>query len=146
VVEQRVILNNPIWPIKIEEQHGRFYHLNSIGMYSNDSHILLFRFLHSFTTLDINYTVAATAFWAIETVYQESFSFCIEGDHKTPADLLGTCQRWGNSDFGQYCKSLQQITDMCLRKAPVDVVRKAEEVFVNILKHEIEFWNMSSSE
>ncbi|KAJ1699261.1 hypothetical protein LUZ63_007773 [Rhynchospora breviuscula] len=104
------------------------------------------RFLQSFTTLDINYTVAATAFWAIETVYQESFSFCIEGDHKTPTELLGTCQRWGNSDFGQYCKSLQQIADRCLKKAPADVVRMAEEVFVSVLEHEIEFWNMSSSE
>ncbi|KAJ4793325.1 Bifunctional TENA2 protein [Rhynchospora pubera] len=100
----------------------------------------------SFTTLDINYTVAATAFWAIETVYQESFSFCIEGDHKTPTELLGTCQRWGNSDFGQYCKSLQQIADRCIKKATADVVREAEEVFVSVLKYEIEFWNMSSSE
>ncbi|XP_078160544.1 heme oxygenase-like, multi-helical [Carex rostrata] len=104
------------------------------------------RFLHSFTTPDINYTVAVTAFWAIETVYQESFSFCVEGDHKTPTELLGACQRWGNSDFGQYCKSLQQIADRRLKEAPIDVFRKAEEVFISVLEHEIEFWNMSSNE
>jgi thiaminase len=48
--------------------------------------------------------------------------------------------------FGLYCKSLQKITDRCLKKASAVVVRKADEVFVNVLKNKIEFWNISSTE
>ncbi|KAJ3683050.1 hypothetical protein LUZ60_013277 [Juncus effusus] len=101
------------------------------------------KFLHGFTDTKEDYTVALTTFWAIETVYQESFSFCIGEDHNTPNELLDTCQRWGNSDFGQYCKSLQRIADRCLRKASVNVVQKAEDVFLRVLEHEIQFWNIA---
>ncbi|OAY69757.1 Bifunctional TENA2 protein [Ananas comosus] len=104
------------------------------------------RFLESFSSAEIDYTVAITTFWAIETVYQDSFSFCIQSGSKTPKELLGTCQRWGSDEFKQYCQSLQKIVDRCLEKAPIDVVEKAEEAFVRVLEHEFDFWNMSSSE
>ncbi|KAF7042381.1 hypothetical protein CFC21_052011 [Triticum aestivum] len=103
------------------------------------------RFLQSLDDPEISYTVAITTFWIIETVYQDSFAFCIEEGNKTPAELLGTCQRWGSPEFKQYCQSLQRIADRCLANAPPDVVKSAEEAFLRVLKLEIGFWDMSSS-
>lgn len=104
------------------------------------------RLLQSFMLPEIDYAVAITAFWAIETVYQESFSLCLGSGSKTPAELMETCHRWGNAHFKEYCRSLQMIADRCLEKAPDDVLRKAEVAFVSILEHEVGFWNMSSGE
>ncbi|XP_077219193.1 heme oxygenase-like, multi-helical isoform X2 [Tasmannia lanceolata] len=101
------------------------------------------RFLESFLSPEVDYTVAMTAFWAIEAVYQESFSLCLKDGSNTPTELMETCQRWGNEGFKQYCLSLQRIVDRRLKKATEEVCRKAEEAFVRVLEHEIEFWNMS---
>uniref|UniRef100_A0A2N9IBZ2 Thiaminase-2/PQQC domain-containing protein n=1 Tax=Fagus sylvatica TaxID=28930 RepID=A0A2N9IBZ2_FAGSY len=57
------------------------------------------RFLESLMSPDVEYTVAITAFWAIEAVYQASFALCLEDGSKTPAELRETCQRWGNDGF-----------------------------------------------
>ncbi|GFP85262.1 seed maturation protein pm36 [Phtheirospermum japonicum] len=101
------------------------------------------RFLESLTGPDVDYTNSITAFWAIETVYQQSFAHCLEEDSKTPDDLKQTCQRWGNDGFGQYCLALKCIADRQLEKASDDVVAKAEVNLVRILEHEVQFWNMS---
>lgn len=103
------------------------------------------RFLRSLTEPEISYAVAVTTFWTIETVYQDSFGFCIQDGNKTPPELLGTCQRWGSAGFRQYCQSLQSIVDRCLANAPADAVQSAEEAFVRVLELEIGFWDMSSS-
>ncbi|PWZ05456.1 Bifunctional TENA2 protein [Zea mays] len=103
------------------------------------------RFLRSLTEPEISYAVAVTTFWTIETVYQDSFGFCIQDGNKTPPVLLGTCQRWGSAGFRQYCQSLQSIVDRCLANAPADAVQSAEEAFVRVLELEIGFWDMSSS-
>lgn len=92
---------------------------------------------------DVNYTVAITAFWAIEAVYQQSFAYCLEDDAKTPSELREACERWGNEDFGKYCDSLQNIADRCLLKATTDVQVKAEAALLQVLELEVEFWNMS---
>nr|XP_010910448.1 bifunctional TENA2 protein [Elaeis guineensis] len=104
------------------------------------------RLLQSLMLPEIDYAVVITVFWAIETVYQDSFSLCLESGSNTPAELMETCKRWGNALFREYCCSLQKIADRCLEKAPGDVVRKAEEAFISVLEHEIGFWNMSSGE
>ncbi|KAG1371351.1 bifunctional TENA2 protein [Cocos nucifera] len=104
------------------------------------------RLLQSLMLPEIDYAVVITAFWAIETVYQDSFSLCLESGSKTPEELMETCKRWGNAHFKEYCCSLQKIADRCLEKAPGDVVRKAEEAFVSVLEHEIGFWSKSSGE
>lgn len=106
---------------------------------------LVVRFLRSLTEPEISYAVAVTTFWTIETVYQDSFGFCIQDGNKTPPELLGTCQRWGSAGFRQYCQSLQSIVDRCLANAPADAVQSAEEAFVRVLELEIGFWDMSSS-
>lgn len=92
---------------------------------------------------DIDYTVAITAFWAIEAVYQLSFAHCLESDAKTPSELRQACERWGNEGFGQYCDSLRNIANRCLSKASDDVLVKAEAMLLRVLELEVEFWNMS---
>lgn len=103
-------------------------------------------FLESLISPEVEYTVAVTAFWAIEAVYQESFAHCLQEGSKTREDLKETCERWGNDGFGQYCKSLQSIANRCLRKAPDDVISRAERVVLRVLELEVEFWNMSLEE
>ncbi|KAJ4956823.1 hypothetical protein NE237_013606 [Protea cynaroides] len=104
------------------------------------------RFLERLMGSEVGYTVAITAFWAIEAVYQESFSLCLQNGTRTPAELMETCQRWGNNEFGQYCQSLQKIVGRRLEKASEDILRKAEEAFVCVLNHEVGFWDMSCGE
>jgi thiaminase len=99
--------------------------------------------LESLKSPEVDYTVALTAFWAIEVVYQESFAHCIEEGSKTPPELKETCERWGNVGFGEYCKSLQKLVDQRLQKASNDELKKAEVMLLSIIEHEIEFWNMS---
>lgn len=106
-------------------------------------HMVCCRFLENLMSPDVDYAVAITTFWAIETVYQESFAHCLEDGSKTPPELQDTCQRWGNDDFGEYCRSLQEIADRYLEKASSDVLTEAEVTFLRVLEHEIEFWNMS---
>ncbi|CAN1281499.1 Probable bifunctional TENA-E protein [Linum perenne] len=102
------------------------------------------RFLEKLTSPEVEYAVAMTAFWAIEAVYQESFSYCLEDGNRVPPELKNACQRWGNPGFGDYCLSLQRIAHRCLEKAPDNVVSAAEVAFIAVLEHEIEFWNMSN--
>lgn len=104
------------------------------------------RFLQSLMLPETGYTTIIVAFWGIETVYQKCFSLCLEEGSNTPPELLETCQRWGNAEFGQYCYSLQKIATRCLERAPKDAVRKAEEAFLNVLEHEVNFWNMSTAD
>lgn len=104
------------------------------------------RFLESLMSPDVEYTVAITAFWAIEAVYQESFAHCLEDGSKTPEELKQACQRWGNDGFGEYCRSLRNISNRRLVKASDGIISKAELVFLQVLEHEVEFWNMSKGE
>ncbi|CAL0330198.1 unnamed protein product [Lupinus luteus] len=101
------------------------------------------RFLESLMSPEVEYTVAITAFWATEAVYQESFAHCLGEGSKTPPELKETCARWGNEGFGLYCQSLQRIADRCLRTASEEELKKAEVLFLSVLEHEVEFWNMS---
>ncbi|TXG71582.1 hypothetical protein EZV62_000161 [Acer yangbiense] len=101
------------------------------------------RFLESLMSSEVKYTVAITAFWAIEAVYQQSFAHCLEDGTNTPSDLQATCLRWGNDGFGQYCHSLKQIVNRRLAKASDDEIKKAEVALLDVLEHEVEFWNMS---
>ncbi|XP_004295090.1 PREDICTED: seed maturation protein PM36 [Fragaria vesca subsp. vesca] len=101
------------------------------------------RFLENLTSPEVEYTVAMTAYWAIEAVYQESFAHCLEEGFKTRPELQEVCHRWGNDGFGSYCSAIRSIADRLLLKASDDEVRKAEVTFLRVLEYEVEFWNMS---
>lgn len=100
---------------------------------------------------EVEYTVAITALWAIEAVYQESFAHCLEEGCNTPPELREACQRWGNEGFGQYCSTLRNIANRRLEKVAEDlldegydkVLKKAEVLFLRVLEYEVDFWNMS---
>ncbi|XP_014507970.1 probable bifunctional TENA-E protein isoform X2 [Vigna radiata var. radiata] len=99
--------------------------------------------LESLMSPDVEYTVAITAFWVIEVVYQESFAHCIGEGSKTPQELKETCERWGSEAFAKYCQSLQNIVNRRLQKASDEELKKAEHTFLNVLEYEVDFWNMS---
>ncbi|KOM33437.1 hypothetical protein LR48_Vigan01g299300 [Vigna angularis] len=99
--------------------------------------------LESLMSPDVEYTVAITAFWVIEVVYQESFAYCIGEGSKTPQELKETCERWGSEAFAKYCQSLQNIVNRRLQKASDEELKKAERMFLNVLEYEVDFWNMS---
>ncbi|KAL5065512.1 hypothetical protein RYX36_027249 [Vicia faba] len=101
------------------------------------------RLLESLMSSDVEYSVALTALWACGVVYQESLAYCIEEGSKTPLEWKKICEKWGTEGFGQYCQSLQKMVDRRLLKASDEEVKKAEVVFLRILEHEVEFWNMS---
>lgn len=133
------------WGVYISKTREKQFQLSQNYIYCQNVEYtcLLYRFLESLTSPEIEYTVAITAFWAIEAVYQESFAHCLEDGSNTADELKETCQRWGNDEFSQYCKALANIAERCLEKAPAEVVTKAEVVFLRVLEHEVEFWNMS---
>nr|AGM20687.1 PM36 [Populus tomentosa] len=101
------------------------------------------RFLESLMLPAVEYCVVFTALWAIETVYQESFSHCLEAGRKTPPELLAACKRWGREGFGEFCRSLKKIVNRCLEKAADEALKKAEVTFLHVLGLEIEFWDTS---
>ncbi|KAK6930266.1 Thiaminase-2/PQQC [Dillenia turbinata] len=103
-------------------------------------------FLESLMLPEVEYTVAITALWAIEAVYQDSFAYCLEDNSKTPQELKEACQRWGNESFGGYCQKLKKIADRRLEKAPESVLIEAEMTLLRVLEHEVEFWNMCNAE
>lgn len=103
-------------------------------------------FLENLMSPEVEFTVAITALWAIEAVYQESFAHCLADGCKTPTELKGVCERWGNDDFGGFCCLLKDIANRHLRKAPDDVLTKAEEAVHRVIVNEVEFWNMSHGE
>ncbi|GAV70866.1 TENA_THI-4 domain-containing protein [Cephalotus follicularis] len=102
------------------------------------------RFLESLMLPEVEFTISITAYWAIEVVYQDAFTHCLEDDAKTPPELQETCQRWGNDEFGQYCQSLKKIANRRLEKCSDDLLVKAEATFLRVLEHEVQFWNMSA--
>ncbi|XP_076945015.1 putative bifunctional TENA-E protein [Bidens hawaiensis] len=128
-----------------KEQAGKF-HVSLTSVVPQNANLKYCRFLESLTSSEIEYAVAITALWAIEAVYQESFAHCLEEGNKIPQELQETCERWGNDGFGAYCKSLRDIVDRCLQKSSPEVASKAEVVFLSVVEHEVEFWNMSRGE
>ncbi|KAD4384580.1 hypothetical protein R6Q59_011281 [Mikania micrantha] len=119
------------------------HHVSLTSVVPQNANINYCRFLESLMSSEIEYPVAITAFWAIESVYQQSFAHCLEEGNRVPQELKETCERWGNEGFGAYCDSLRGIVDLCLQKASAEVTAKAEVFFLSVVEHEVEFWNMS---
>ncbi|KAK9079547.1 hypothetical protein SSX86_001219 [Deinandra increscens subsp. villosa] len=122
------------------------YHVSLTSVVPQNANVTYCRFLESLTGQEIEYPVAITAFWAIESVYQQSFAHCLEEGGRVPQELQETCERWGNEGFGAYCNSLRDIVDRSLQKASAEVVSKAEVCFLSVVEHEVEFWNMSTGD
>ncbi|PWA44311.1 bifunctional TENA-E protein { [Artemisia annua] len=119
------------------------FHVSLTSVIPQNANVKYCSFLESLTSSEVENTVAISVFWAIEAVYQESFAHCLEDGNKIPQELQETCERWGNEGFGSHCKLLRDISDRCLQKASPEVIAQAEVFFHRVLKHEVEFWNMS---
>lgn len=92
---------------------------------------------------EVGYTGAMVALWTIEVVYQQSFAHCLEEGSMCQSELMDTCKRWGNEEFGKYCLTLRKIVDRRLMNATDTDLKNAEVVFLRVLDYEVEFWNMS---
>ncbi len=85
------------------------------------------------------YPVQATAFWAIEAVYNHAWQKA--SPMVTPYDEFA--RRWGSAEFGDYVERLRRQADEALGAAPGAERAKAEAEFLEVLKLERVFWQMA---
>ncbi|MFM7427719.1 MAG: TenA family transcriptional regulator [Elainella sp.] len=87
------------------------------------------------------YAVQATAFWAIELAYNQGWRQ--PGAMVPPYDEFAN--RWGNPEFTDYVKLLEQQADSALESASGAVQQQATEAFRRIAHLEKDFWQMAYS-
>ncbi len=85
------------------------------------------------------YPIQATAFWAMELAYNQAWQL----PGRMPVPYNEFANRWGNSDFTEYVKILEQQADEVLQTATNDIQQQAEEAFVKVAKFEHNFWQMA---
>ncbi|WP_346289957.1 TenA family transcriptional regulator [Sphaerothrix gracilis] len=88
---------------------------------------------------DYPYAVQATAFWAIELAYNQGW----QRHTPMPAPYAEFADRWGNPEFTQYVKLLEQQADEGLAEAPPGVQQQAEAAFSQVAQLEQAFWQMA---
>ncbi len=94
-------------------------------------------YMHSLA--DTPYPVQATALWAIELAYNQGWQL----PGVMPAPYNEFADRWGNPDFTEYVKLLEQQADEVLQPASENIQKQAEAAFLNIAKLEKDFWQMA---
>ena len=87
----------------------------------------------------MSYPVLATTLWAIELAYNQAWHF--PGPMAKPYDEFA--QRWGNPEFTEYVKLLEQQADEALSSAPEPITQQAEQAFLQIARLEKDFWQMA---
>ena len=85
------------------------------------------------------YPVQATAFWAIEAVYNHAWRRALP--MVAPYDEFA--RRWGSAEFGTYVEELARQADEALGSAPGAEQAQAEAAFLEVLKLERLFWQMA---
>ena len=85
------------------------------------------------------YPVQATAFWAIEAVYNHAWQNA--SPMVSPYDEFA--RRWGSAGFGAYVEHLRRQADEALGAAPGAEQAQAEAEFLEVLKLERVFWQMA---
>jgi thiaminase len=87
------------------------------------------------------YPVQATAFWAIEAVYNHAWRNA--SPMVAPYDEFA--RRWGSAEFGAYVEHLRRQADEALGAAPGAEQARAEAAFLEVLALEALFWQMAFS-
>ena len=85
------------------------------------------------------YPVQATAFWAIEAVYNHAWQDA--SPMVPPYDEFA--RRWGSAEFGAYVGHLRRQADEALDAAPEADQAQAEAEFLEVLRLERAFWQMA---
>ncbi|MGB3509233.1 MAG: TenA family transcriptional regulator [Microcoleaceae cyanobacterium] len=88
---------------------------------------------------EMPYPVQATAFWAIELAYNQGWQ--LPGEMPPPYHEFAN--RWGNSEFTNYVKLLEQQTNEVLQNTSQTIQSQAEATFLNVARLEKDFWQMA---
>ncbi|MDJ0717056.1 MAG: TenA family transcriptional regulator [Prochloraceae cyanobacterium] len=88
---------------------------------------------------DMPYAVQITALWAIELAYNQGWQ--LPGD--MPETYAEFADRWGNQNFTEYVKLLEQLADEAMSSASQTVQTQTESVFLEITRKERDFWEMA---
>ena len=85
------------------------------------------------------YAVQATAFWAIESAYNQGWRL----PGPMPEPYREFADRWGNSGFTDYVQLLEQQADEALSLAGDEIQQQADTAFSSVAKLEQAFWQMA---
>ncbi len=88
---------------------------------------------------DMPYAVQVTALWAIELAYNQAWQL----PGIMPQPYTEFADRWGNPNFTEYVKLLEQLADEAMSKSSQDAQFQAESVFLEISTKEKDFWEMA---
>ena len=88
------------------------------------------------------YPVQATVLWAIELAYNQAW----QHPETMPDPYREFAERWGNAQFTDYVKMLEQQADEALAAASETVQKQAEQAFLRIASLEKDFWQMAFAE
>jgi thiaminase len=85
------------------------------------------------------YVIQATAFWAIELVYNQAWQ--IHSPMVKPYNEFA--DRWGNQGFTSYVNLLEKQADEALQNTTELVHNQVKPVFRDVAKFESRFWQMA---
>ncbi len=85
------------------------------------------------------YAVQVTALWALELAYNQGWQL----PGTMPEPYAEFANRWGNQDFTEYVKLLEQLADEALSTADETIQVRAESAFLKIASLEKDFWSMA---
>lgn len=85
------------------------------------------------------YPIQATALWAIELAYNQGWQL----PGAMPEPYAEFASRWGNPEFTEYVKLLEQQADEALATAPPEIGQQAEAAFLQVARLENHFWQMA---
>ena len=85
------------------------------------------------------YEVQASTLWAIELAYNQGGQL----PGTMPEPYAEFAQRWGNQDFTEYVKFLEQLANEVLSMAEQTTQAQAESAFLKIASLEKDFWSMA---
>ncbi|MGB3637857.1 MAG: TenA family transcriptional regulator [Rivularia sp. (in: cyanobacteria)] len=89
--------------------------------------------------VDMPYAVQLTALWAIELAYNQAWQL----PGIMPEPYTEFAARWGNPNFTEYVKLLEQLADEAISKSPETAQSQVESVFLEISRKEKDFWEMA---
>ena len=88
---------------------------------------------------EMPYPVQATALWTIELAYNQGWQ--LPGEMPPPYNEFAN--RWGNLEFTNYVKLLEQQANEVLQNTSKTIQRQAEATFLNVARLEKDFWQMA---